>query len=155
VTTLAGGREVRLAAHGGLRWTFFAAWHGETPVANVCAWDADGAEIVGHVYTRPEWRGLGLAGALFVLHRRVSEQRGIRFSQLNTDAGSFQEAFYRRHGYEPVPGVPGAMFRGEWPADDRLYAEPFEWSHWPRLNARALRQGGRSLEGPVLEEMFG
>lgn len=146
----------------GLRWTFLVAWHGETPVSNVCTWDADGCEILGHVYTREDWRGRGIAARLFALHREVSATRGIRFSQLNVEPESFQHAFYGRQGYRDLPGLAGAMVRGELESgkgeqgDERTVA--FLWRHWPRLNALAIEGrvpgGRRSLESEMLTRIY-
>lgn len=146
----------------GLRWTFFVAWQGETPVSNVCTWDADGCEILGHVYTQEAWRGKGIAARLFALHRELSVERGIPFSQLNVEPDSFQQAFYRKHGYSDLSGLPGAMARGNFDPEDTAPEHhttvPFLWRHWPRLNALAvhgrLSGGQRSLESELLERTY-
>ena len=161
-------------ALGGLRWWFHVASAGDLPVANVCVWEARGAGLLGHVYTRPGFRRLGIARALMGQALAHASRRGVRAIALNADPGSAQEAFYASLGFAPVPGVEGAMLRGDaspWsgPLAAPASASAFEWGDWPGLNlAFLLRQdlpaprwasaelrGPASLEFPLLQQWFG
>lgn len=75
--------------------------------------DTPNGARVGYVYTPPEWRGRGYAGACVAeLSRRILAD-GRRFCFLYTDlANPTSNALYGRIGYEPVCDVMDILFEG-------------------------------------------
>ncbi len=154
----------------GLEWRFYLARVGDAYVGNICTWERDGIGILGHVFTLPEWRGLGIADALLHFQDEDFRERNGRIMELNTGFQSMPYRMYEKRGYEGVPGAPGSMikFSGEkiWqglysPGQAKL--ADFQWCHWPSANLLFLTEnpsfvraagigvyGPSSLEGPVI-----
>lgn len=125
----------------GLEWRFYLAFVDDKLVANLCLWESSGVAILGHVYTHPDFRRLGIAGALFDFQDKDFFGRGGKVVQLRTDAGSHAYRMYQQRGYEDIPGGEGMMIKLLNPeAWEDLYrftttrAAPFHWRHWPTAN---------------------
>jgi GNAT superfamily N-acetyltransferase len=93
----------------GLEWRFYLARADGRPVSNICTWEHRGIGILGHVYTRPEWRQKGLAKRLFALQMKDFAERDGREMYLNVMPGSVAHRLYRSLGYEDIDGKPGGM----------------------------------------------
>ena len=154
----------------GLEWRFYLARVGDAYVGNICTWERDGIGILGHVFTLPEWRGLGIANALLHLQDADFKRRKGSIMELNTGYQSMPYRMYEKRGYEGVPGAPGSMVKlsGEetWqslysPGESNL--ADFQWRHWPSANLLFLTEnpsfvraagigvyGPSPLEGPVI-----
>lgn len=131
----------------GLEWRFHLARTGADYVANICTWERDGLGILGHVYTRPEWRGLGLAGAMLHFQDEDFRARGGRIMELNTGYQSMPYRLYQKHGYVDVAGAPGSMVKTSqpdvWPdlyREAATHLTPFQWRHWPSANLLFLTE---------------
>lgn len=153
-----------------LEWRFYLARVEDAYVGNICTWEHDGIGILGHVFTLPEWRGLGIADALLRFQDADFQARNGKIMELNTGYQSMPYRMYLKHGYEDVPGVPGSMFKATvnkaWPSlytpgETRLV--DFRWNHWPSANLLFLMEnpafvraagigvyGASHLEGPVI-----
>ncbi len=131
----------------GLEWRFHLARAEGAFVANICTWEHEGIGILGHVFTRPEWRGLGIADALLRFQDEDFQARGGRIMELNTGYQSMPYRLYQKHDYQDVPGAPGSMIKAvhanEW-ADlyttDETQLVDFQWRHWPSANLLFLTE---------------
>lgn len=135
----------------GLEWRFHLAFHEGVCIGNICTWEFQGIGILGHVYTHPDWRQLGLANHLLRFQEQDFARRTGHLMALNTGYQSMPYQIYLKHGYEGVPGAPGAMLKSENPgAWEEIYQAPtvqiapLQWRHWPTANLLFL------LEDPVL-----
>ncbi|MCA9411424.1 MAG: GNAT family N-acetyltransferase [Candidatus Omnitrophica bacterium] len=153
----------------GLEWRFYLASLGKKLVANICVWEANGIAILGHVYTHPDYRRLGVANALLQFQDKDFWDRGGRAIQLRTDFGTPPYRMYIKLGYRDISGNEGMMVKLKKPnVWEDLYrskqnrAAPFHWRHWPSANLLFLtenpsfirchgyeRYGVDSLETPV------
>ena len=144
----------------GLEWRFYAAFRHGVPVGVACVWSAFGVGILGHVYTVPEARGLGIARQVLSLACQDFDKSGGSRLYLNTDAGSFQERLYAGLGFWPVGQIPGAMRRGgaqrvtSCPIGGKGRIVRFTWAHWPGLNEFLLRGEVRSRRWEAADSML-
>ena len=154
----------------GLEWRFHLARCDGEYVGNVCTWEYGGIGILGHVFTKPEWRGLGVADALIRFQDGDFRGRGGHIMELNTGYDSMPYRIYLKRGYTGVPGAPGSMTKcsdqGAWANLCRaggVRPSRFAWRHWPSANLLFLSEnlsyvraaglgayGPSSLEGAVI-----
>lgn len=154
----------------GLEWRFHLAIHEGACIGNICTWEYRGIGILGHVFTHPDWRQIGLANHLLKFQDQDFSHRAGRLMALNTGYQSMPYQIYLKHGYEGVAGAPGAMVKahseGVWEAiynSPSVHITPLQWRHWPTLNLLLLLQdpalirsagiriyGQGSAEGPII-----
>lgn len=154
----------------GLDWRFYCAKEGGELLSNICTWERAGEGLLAHVYTLPKARGRGLAGALMGLCLQDFEARGGSWLQLNVEPNSFQQAFYLKSGFRPVPDVSGCMVyrvESQESAETNLQSNrapqaqggcritPFRWGQFIRWNRfflesvhKPTRHMGFDLEVP-------
>ncbi len=153
----------------GLEWRFCLATLGKKLVANLVLWESGGIAILGHVYTHPDYRRLGIGSALLQFQDKDFWSRGGKAIQLRTEFGSPPHRMYLKMGYRDIQGNEGMMIKQKVEsAWESLYlskptrAVPFHWRHWPSANLLFLTQnpsfvrchgyqvyGVDSLESPV------
>jgi hypothetical protein len=77
------------------------------------------------------------------------KMRGGRALYLNTEAGSYQEAFYKSLGYRSLPNAPGSMVQvfqnKQLQGSGSLTPETFSWGDWPHLNVLLLSKVGATV----------
>jgi len=154
----------------GLEWRFYLACVGDVYVGNICTWEHNGIGILGHVFTLPDWRGLGIANTLLHFQDADFRARNGLIMELNTGFQSMPYRLYQKHGYQDVPGAPGSMVKAanvrEWHdlyTTDEVRLVDFQWRHWPSANLLFLMEnpsyvraagigvyGVSHLEGPVI-----
>lgn len=124
---------------GGLEWRFYLASNAGKFIANICIWEYKGVGVLGHVYTRSEARGRGIAKKLLQFCLEDFDQRGSHWLQLNVEPDSFQQQLYAKFGFQQIGPLAGAMFRGqsdpvELNASTPLYCRAYQDSHLPLWN---------------------
>ena len=128
----------------GLETRFYLAVVDGLAVSNVMTVEWGGAGILGHVFTRPEWRRRGLCDALFGVLQPHFVARGGRRLLLGTEYDSPAYHIYQRHGWRPILERRGFM---DWqpaptpPAGPMARVLPYAWRHWPAL-APLFADGG-------------
>lgn len=173
----AGGWKDRIApflAHKGQPWTwqieqhleapadqlesrFYVATCGQRLISHIMTAEFAGVGILGHVFTEPQWRGLGAAS---ILMRTVCEdfrRRDGIVMHLGTEYQSNAWRIYRRFGFEGICPPGGLMRLALQPRRyDQLYApgptevRPVCWQDWPMLQALMLRPEGDWLRSRAL-----
>lgn len=152
----------------GLEWRTYVGIVNERIVGIVCTWEYDGFGILGHVFTLPDFRRLGVARAILDFQNRDFASRSGKIMQLNTGFQSNPYYLYRSFGFADSTRL-GSMVqkrrKDEW---ERLYrrtptrATSLRWKHWPSANLLFLtendsyvRCAGMKVYGPnSLEEWF-
>jgi GNAT superfamily N-acetyltransferase len=146
----------------GLEWRTYVGMVEERIVGTVCVWEHGGYGILGHVFTLPEFRRLGVAKAMMEFQDRDFASRSGKIMQLNTGFQGNAYDLYRSFGYEDSAGRLGSMVQqrreDEW---DRMYrkgpvrATSLRWKHWPSANLLFLlenesyvRCAGMGIYGP-------
>lgn len=159
-------------AHGvrgaleGLEWRFYLGSRNGKPVGNICTWEHRGLGLLGHVFTHPAWRRLGVAHHLLEFQGMDFRRRAGKVMVLGFGHDPRLQRMYESHGFEDVPGCPGAMVRARTESlVDRLFRgtsvrpSPFRWRHWPSAcllflmaHPALVRCAGLSVYGPRLIE---
>lgn len=140
------------------------------PISNIMTCETDGIGILGHVYTKPAWRGRGAASILMNVVREDFIRRDGVALYLGTAYDSLPWRLYEKFGFEGFLPNTGMMRWVRQP--DRLRARlsgcvlesrPLRWSDWPLLQCLFLqpaddyvrnmglkRFGPSDMEGPFL-----
>lgn len=142
------------------------------PFANVCIFAAGGVGILGHVWTRPEFRRQGASTRLMRAAMEDFARRGGSALFLGTNPDGPAYGIYKRHGFADVSPGSGHMawyargqeaFDAAWFAAGEMRIEPLGWKHWPAAVPLFLRNGpglvrcaplrvfgAELIEGPLL-----
>lgn len=161
-----------LRSETGLESRFYLlSLHG-MPFANVCTFSAGGVGILGHVWTRPEFRRQGASTLLVQAAMGDFARRGGEALFLGTNPDGPAYEIYKRHGFADVSLGSGRMawyargqeaFDSTWFAGGATRIEPLAWKHWPAAAPLFLRTGpglvrcaplrvfgAELIEGPLL-----
>jgi GNAT superfamily N-acetyltransferase len=126
-------------------------------ISNIMTIEADRAGILSHVFTLPEHRGKGAAGALLKLLtddyvRRVPD--GVLHLQTDYDTPGFH--LYEKFGFVGLGDRlghmrhnPNAEIDRKWFAADAASVDALRWSDWPKLTALTLYEPGDWLRSYV------
>ncbi len=143
--------HVRHALDGpleGLSTCFAVGGVAGLPVTVAMVAGAHGAGILGHVYTVPDWRRRGAAGALFRALMPLCAARGYRVLTLGTNPEGHARHLYETFGFRALTPTDGSMLRGEdTPPPDAPSVGPLRWSDWGWVSAAACapRAAGEPL----------
>lgn len=139
-----------LRTQTGLEARFYLLSLHEMPFANVCTFRAGQAGILGHVWTRPEFRRLGASTLLMKAAMADFARRGGGALFLGTNPDGPAYGIYEQHGFADVDASSGHMawyargqetFDAEWFAAGETKIEPLSWPHWPGAVPLFLRKG--------------
>jgi len=134
--------QIRASLDGveGVECRYYIAFDGEKPVGNICTFERGGVGILGHVFTSPDCRRMGIARLLMDAVCPDFIQRGGKALYLGTGYDSPAYHIYRKRGFRSLYPGSGEM---EWIArtdyqDDFLGApglevHPLAWRHWPLI----------------------
>lgn len=131
----------------GLEWRIYVGLIEEKIVGTVCTWESGGYGILGHVFTLPDYRRLGVARAILEFQNRDFSDRSGKVMQLNTGFQSNAYYLYRSFGFVDTAGRFGSMVQmrtaQEW---EKMYRKsptrttPLRWKHWTTLNLLFLTE---------------
>lgn len=131
--------HIRAALAGpldGLRTLFYLGLVGGEPVTHAMVTGADGAGILGHVYTVPEWRRRGASGALHPVMDADVRAAGFRFLSLGTNPDGHARRLYEGIGFRQVTPGSGDMVWGDGtPPDGTWEVGPARWADWGWISA--------------------
>jgi GNAT superfamily N-acetyltransferase len=121
--------------------------------ANVMTVEHRGVGILGHVFTRPEFRRQGICSAIMERQMEEFRRRGGRYMTLGTGYDRPPYHIYRSFGFESILPESGFMkyvtrpgFEREFFAPGPAHPRPVAWHDWPVLNA-LLAQPGDFVRG--------
>lgn len=127
-----------------LETRFYLALREGVPVANVMIVERYGVGILGHVFTRPEVRRLGLCRAVLESALRDFEERGGRALVLGTGFESPAYWIYHSFGFRSLDGGFMRFSIGNWNeleprwfAHSPARAAQAAWEHWPLMSLLA------------------
>lgn len=118
------------------------------PISNIMTCETGGIGILGHVFTKPDWRGKGAASILMKAACDDFAGRSGIALYLGTAYDSMPWHLYRKFGFEGfLPGT-GLMRWVRQPdrlrerlAGTRHTARPLRWCDWPLLQCLCLQPG--------------
>lgn len=171
------GRITTLLAHKGAFWTgqvkqaytgrcdalettCYIALVDDEPVSNIMISKYKGAGLLGHVFTKPEWRRQGLASALMKAALKDFTARGGLALWLGTGYDSPAYHIYSGFKFRSVFPGSGLMVREArkgvlvkalgTPRDD-VKIVPLQWQHWAGLTGLLADPDGDYLRSCLLD----
>jgi hypothetical protein len=137
----------------GLETRFHLAVVDGQAVTNVMTVEYAGAGILGHVFTKPEHRRLGLCDVVLDMLGADFCARGGWRLLLHTGYDSTAYHIYRGHGFKDV--TPGTGFMAwvvrpeaaeRWYDAEPARVAPYTWRHWPALGQLLADDFGDGLQ---------
>ena len=127
----------------GLATSFAVGLVSGVPVTVAMVAGAEGAGILGHVYTVPDWRRRGAATALFSALLPLCDARGYRVLTLGTSPDGHARRLYEAFGFRALTPTDGSMLRGDGtPPQGASSVGPLRWSDWGWISAAACAPPG-------------
>ena len=128
------------------RW--YLAVTGGHAVANAMTVERHGVGILGHVYTKPDYRQQGLCKAVLTCLMDDFRSRGGRALLLGTGYESVAYRIYESIGFQSLRGgfmqylsTDQQSFDAGWFGPGDAVVSPARWEHWPLVSMLAARTG--------------
>lgn len=132
-----------------LQTLFYVGLIGSEPVTHAMVTGANGAGILGHVYTVADWRRRGAAGALHHVLEPDVRARGYRCLTLGTNPEGHARRIYEGIGFRQVTPGSGDMRWGDGtPPDGEWEVGRARWADWGWISAAACAAVGADEELP-------
>ena len=136
-----------LAEDVGLDIYFYLLVQNDVPIANIKTMELQGVGILGDVYTRPEYRGNGVATSLMAALMEDFDARGGRALYLGTGYDSPAYHIYYKFGFRSVEEESGLMayfneddFPEKYFSTGETSLHPLDWRHYPTSAALFMAQ---------------
>jgi len=125
---------------------------GRTPVANIMTVEHRGVGILGHVFTRPEYRRKGICKQLMARQMEDFRSRGGQCLVLGTGYQTTPYRIYESFGFRSLRGGfmrydtgDPAAFEARWFAAGDAEIVPGRWEHWATTSILAASPDGTLL----------
>ena len=139
---------------------YYVAIAGNEPVCNVSTFEYAGIGILGHVYTKPEFRRKGCCSATMAGQMDDFQAREGKALMLGTGFDSPAWNIYYGFGFLPLYEKSGYMayytngesaFESEYYKPGKSYVRPVDWRDWAGLSALTCQKTGSNLRLVSLE----